>query len=273
MILQHPLFVSFLQRNDPIFKKHYSKNNIYQLGGTNKITTIYNGEEFKWFEQYENTWFLLNKKEEDCVSVSISSEDHIAFINNINADSIKCGTTILNNQGSHLFKIALQFIKENKKRFNIKFIKLTDTTFKTCSHQEKNNLRIFLTLLTGNTWYGKYGFLPENENKRRDYIYNQNIINTTRLNDIEFNKILESLKNHVKENKITKEQYKYIMDIYNILQPHNPRIHKFLKVIFNKEKFSFICNVFNLIYIKLVEILKIKLEYLIEPNVYIKQIN
>lgn len=269
----------YLLHTNPIFRKlilnKYKNvmsyiNTINQTGGTLKI--LYNNEIFKWHEIEENIWVLYDKDNNDCVSISIDNESKEAYINNINANTVKCGETILNNQGSHLFKITLQFIKENKTKFNINKIKLKDNAMKKCQNNQRINLRIFLTLLTGNTWYGKYGFRPDDLNDKKLYKYNKEIMNTTKLNDIDFNKILEKLLKYKNKKLITNEQYNYFIKVYNKIKDINPLVKELLFIIFRKDKYEFMCSVFNLIYNKLILLLKLKREYLNVSNVYILDI-
>lgn len=265
----------YLLHTNPIFRKlilnkyknvmnYINTNN--QTGGTLKI--LYNNEIFKWYEIEENIWVLYDKYNNDCVSISIDNDSKEVYINNINADTVKCGETILNNQGSHLFKITLQFIKENKTKFNINKIKLKDNAMKNCQNNERINLRIFLTLLTGNTWYGKYGFRPDNLNYRKLYKNNKEIMNTIKLNDVDFNKILEKLLKYKNKNLITNQQYNYFIKVYNKIKDINPLVKELLFIIFRKDKYEFMCSVFNLIYNKLILLLKLKREYLDVSNVY-----
>ncbi len=107
------LYKSFQLRNNPIIhknilKKYGSIKNYYynknQIGGNNNIIVNYNNENFIFEEFDENYWALRDANEYDCVTIGIDPEEKEAFINNINADTVKCGNTILTNQGSNLFR-------------------------------------------------------------------------------------------------------------------------------------------------------------------------
>ena len=72
----------------------------------------------------------------------------------------------------------------DKDRFNIDKIILTDNSIKKCGNKNII-LSTMLILLTGNTWYGKYGFRPYDNikdklNRRMNikYEHNQNIMET-----------------------------------------------------------------------------------------------
>ena len=275
----------YLLHNNQIFKKiilskyknikNYliDKKPIIQTGGSlNKITIKYNNEKFKWYEQEPDYWVLYDKEKYDCISISIDSESNESYINNINADIVKCGDTILTNQGSHLFKIGLIFLKENKKLFNINSIKLKDNAVKNCSDNKRINLGLFLTLLTGNTWYGNYGFRPIDKDYRKQYKHNKKIMEQIRLNDINFNKIIDKLLKYKTNNKITDVQYDYFMNSYNKLKDNNPLMKDILFVVFKKENYDLMCGVFNLIYEKLILLLKLKTKYLYNQCIYMLDI-
>jgi len=265
---------SYLIRNDSILKniilsKYKRLNNFYesiknqnQIGGSRQIKTIYNNEIFIWNENEPNWWSLNDKFDNDCVSITFAPERKESNINNINADTIKCGNTILNNQGSHLFKIALQFIKENKIKFNINKIFIKDNANKYCKNNVNIHLGIFLTLLTGHTWYGKYGFRPINTHYRLQYRQNRYIMYKVKLSDINFNIILKKIFEYKNNNSISLEQYDYFMKVYNKLKIINPLVKNLLYVIFRKDKYEFMCSVFDLIQDDLINLLNIKITHL-----------
>jgi len=83
--------------------------------------------------------------------------------------------------GSLLLKITLKMFKKYHKKLNIKHVILTDNSLKFCKDiNDSIKLSLMLTLLTGHTWYGKYGFRPfDIETYNYDNIlldnYNKNI--------------------------------------------------------------------------------------------------
>ncbi len=263
------LFNSYLLRVNPIIKniiinkykspliyQNYSKN---QFGGSNNIHIIYNNEKFI-FEEYEpNYWTLRSIDEYDCITIGIEPEKKEAFINNINSESIICGSTIFTNQGSHLLNIGLLFLRENKKQFNINKIILTDNALKTCPNNKRIQLGVFLTLLTGDTWYTKYGFRPIDKTQKENYRYNREIMNTKKLGDINFNIILNKLLLYKNKKDITEEQYNYFIKVYEKIKDKNILVKDLLKIIFRKEKYNLMCNVFNVIVDDFAFILKLKL--------------
>lgn len=248
------LFNSYLLRSNKIIeniilKKYKTPLNYYysQKGGAvNSVELVYNGETFKFEENEENYWTLYDRDNRECVVIGIDPSGHEAHINNINADTTKCGNTILTDQGSHLFKITLRFLKEHRTKFNINKITLKDNAEKLCpSSGEMIHLAEFLTLLTGHTWYGKYRFRPIDSYVRREYRQNRDIMDSARLKDIDFSVILRKLNKLKAEHFIRQDQYDYFMEVYTRLQDSNPLVKDLLQEIFNTTSYDFICSVFS----------------------------
>jgi hypothetical protein len=146
-------------RHNDFFKD--TKNNL--IGGGNKILSINYNDNIYNFEESEidDNHFILYSYEEnplDCVSIIISKEDKIAEIHGI-GNYEKCLQNSNTNIGSTLLKITIKMLKKYKDKLGINMITLTDNSIKNC---KKNNIILskMLILLTGDTWYGKYGFRP-----------------------------------------------------------------------------------------------------------------
>ena len=170
-------------RHNDFFKD--TKNNL--IGGGNKILSINYNDNIYNFEESEidDNHFILYSYEEnplDCVSIIISKEDKIAEIHGIFLQKQKynppfeieqssksqkngignyekCLQNSNTNIGSTLLKITIKMLKKYKDKLGINMITLTDNSIKSC---KKNNIILskMLILLTGDTWYGKYGFRP-----------------------------------------------------------------------------------------------------------------
>lgn len=153
--------VKILFKNSNLFKKNYvSLNNIQLIGGSKKLTIEYNLDKYKFKSSdiNEDYYVLYSKDEKECVSVIISKKDNIAEIHSIgNFDS--CLHTTNQNVGSTLLQLTIKMLKRYKDKFKIKMIILVDNSIKKCG---KKNIKfsIMKTLLTGDTWYGNYGFRP-----------------------------------------------------------------------------------------------------------------
>jgi hypothetical protein len=268
------IYKSYLLRTNPIIRKiiinKYKSplkfyNKIYQNGGSNEMKINYNNEIFTFYEFEENYWALRDINDNDCVTIGIDPIEKEAFINNINADTVKCGNTILTNQGSHLFKITLNFLIDNKDKFGINKIKLTDNAVKNCPNSKRINLGFFLTLLTGETWYGKYGFRPIDSDYKKHYRYNREIMNTVTINDINMNEIIEMLLN---KKEIKEKQYTYYIKIYNKYKKQNILVKDFLTKIFKKDIYDKMCNIFNYLHQVISQKLNLQINYLITGVVY-----
>lgn len=260
---------AYLLRTNPrlkkiILQKYQSPIAYYkaQFGGSiNKIIVKYNSETFEFHEYEDNYWSLSDRDNRDCVMVGINPESREAYISNINADTVRCGNTIMTNQGSHLFKITLKFLRENKERLHVSKILLTDNAAKSCPGQsDRINLATFLTLLTGHTWYGRSGFRPIERNRRKAYRHNHRIMSHTKLNDIDFNKVIRKLTKRRDRQRITVEQYNYFMEKFHQLKDSNPLVKDLLREIFNITRYDFICSVFDEIQPILVQLLGLQFQ-------------
>jgi hypothetical protein len=88
--------------------------------------------------------------------------------------------------GSDLLQIAFQIIDKIKDMYNIKTITLMDNSQKFCKEGKNIDLGLMLTLLTGDTWYGKYGFRPKEKLLADHYEKNKKIMKNKKLADIPY---------------------------------------------------------------------------------------
>jgi hypothetical protein len=129
LYLNNDFVKNYLQSKNITMKNLQSYLN--QKGGSiEEIKVNYNNEEFVFINTYGDlVYFLYSKdgKEDTCVSsktkvfnsiieskesivsITIDSENKVAYINNINGDTLKCGNTIMDNQGSHLLKAGVKY--------------------------------------------------------------------------------------------------------------------------------------------------------------------
>jgi hypothetical protein len=148
----------------------------------------------------------------------IDHKEGIANLHELNQD--EACYSIDNNQkityaltGSLLLKMAIKFIESVKDEYKLKFIQLTDNALKYCGYK-RINLSDMYMLLNGDTWYGKYGFIPiksidtksvvENKDYLNLYSKNKKIIDKTYVYHIENMEqyLLDSLrKNNININK------------------------------------------------------------------------
>jgi len=177
-----------------------------QIGGGKKLKVIYNDREYVFNEAMDKNYYILYSKDEfECVTIIIDLENKIAEIHGI-GNYRSCLDDINTNIGSTLLKITLKMIKKYKEKLDIKKILITDNSLKKCNNKNIK-LSVMLTLLTGNTWYGKYGFKPVDDTLIKYYDNNKKIMNTITLKDIDLIKYLKMTK---LDRKIIKNAKKFI---------------------------------------------------------------
>ena len=153
---------------------------------------------------------------EDCLLIQVNKKENMCHIQSINYDKSCMPQLKMNNNGSTLLKIALKLINTIKDRYKINKIQLTDNSKKNCNGWEIR-LGLMLTLLTGTTWYGKYGFYPKDKEYKSDFDENKKIIDKTMLSDVSQLKEL-IIKAHKKsESKL---------DLQSILRSYDKALDK-----------------------------------------------
>ena len=246
----------FLYFNTDYFKKTIYKNNNfysyrdlfidmvkpYQKGGN--VNIKYNNNNFTFENIYDNVYILSAiDRDDECISITIDIEEKIAIINNINADTLKCGESIMTNQGSHLLQIAIKFIKKIKDKYNIKKIELKDNAYINC-FDKRIELSNMLLFTKGYTFYSKYGFTPKDSNIKSRLNKILLLINKLKVKHINFKKIYDLTKNDNDFYKI-KEDFKNILN--NIDKYSEYKLVDYNKNIFNKKNcllFLIISNIY-----------------------------
>jgi len=238
--------LKILYRNSKILK-NISLKTLFNIkgGGNRKLKVEYNNHTYIFEEnEINDNYFTLSSMEGeglDCVIILISSKDNIAEIHSI-TNNKTCMANTNENIGSHLFKLTLKMIIKYSSKLNIKKICLGDMSIKKCgSYYIK--LSKMLILLTGHTWYGKYGFRPRDDNtnnidkhENKKYEKNVKIMDSLTISNINLVKYIKMTKNHnfIEKTKAT------IMNKPNMLLKNF--LKKFLK---DYDKF---CEYFNMFY-------------------------
>jgi hypothetical protein len=146
-----------------------------------------------------------------CLHIFTDTESKLAYIQNISyyPDCVSVGLERPGG-GGKLLRMCIQFLKDNKKKYNVKRIQLKDNSFYMCQQNgNKINFALMHTLLYGDTWYGRYGFRPyDHRNDIRDekltkkYETNKITITTTKTSDTNlYNLIFRVLKEKGSENE------------------------------------------------------------------------
>jgi hypothetical protein len=149
--------------------------------------------------------------------------------------------------GTDLLLIIIKFIESKKEKFQIKYITLVDTSIKYC-----NGINIslgdFKILISGDTWYGSYGFEPAtNETgkfkisdfEKENYINNKKILEKLTVSNSHINEIV---KDFIINNKHSKKVISSLENLLlNLSKNPDELLSKFLENYFTKEYFSKRC--------------------------------
>ncbi len=257
-----------------------NKNANEQLGGLVKRFT-YEGTSiaFHYFKDDDRVIFNVyrenNENKYACIILFIFPETHIAYIENISyhptcmpslmakgggtLDSNECNEfesgieaneAKLNESSTFLLQATVAFVEHNKKLFDVNKIQLQDNSFKYCKKAKCNiNMALLSTFTTGDTWYGKYGFIPydhindvRDENKSKAYLKNKKIMASVTVSKSNIEKhIRRSLKKLNMEDSI--EDLGGLFANYSNT-PISTFLHSFVK------QFDSTCIIFNEFYEK-----------------------
>jgi hypothetical protein len=198
---------NILIRNSDLLKKNkinfIKLFNNYQTGGGKDLSVSYNDKKYIFIksEDIDDHYVLFSKDVDECVYIIISQEDKTAEIHGIGESQTKfdlgserttrlltllksapqgkagsyssCLQETNQNVGSTLLKITLKLLKKYKEKFQIKMVILTDNSVKKC-YEVDIKLSIMMTLLTGDTWYGrccKNNTCPKHKNSKNSCLY------------------------------------------------------------------------------------------------------
>jgi hypothetical protein len=197
--------LKILYRNSNILK-NISLKTLFNIkgGGDRKLKVEYNNHIYIFEEnEINDEYFTLSSTEDnglDCVIILISINEKIAEIHSI-TNSKDCLVNTNENVGSHLLKLTIKMIKKYALKLNINKISLGDVSKKKCG---SNYIKLakMLILLTGHTWYGKYGFRPRDnitnnidKYQNKKYEKNVKIMDLITISDINLIKYIKMTKN------------------------------------------------------------------------------
>lgn len=179
---------------------------INQIGGGKKLKIQYNDNKYIFEEVMDKDHYILYSKDEfECVIIIIEKNDKVAEIHGIGNNKL-CLKETNTNIGSTLLKITLKMLKKYKDKLDIKKILLTDNSLKKCNNKNIK-LAVMTSLLTGDTWYGKYGFRPYDDTLIQYYENNKKIMNTITLKNIN---LIKYLKMTLLDENIIEKSKKFI---------------------------------------------------------------
>lgn len=238
---------NLLRKNKINLKKLFDDD---QIGGGKKLTINYENHQYIFKESSINNHYILKTQDDDeCIYIIISQDDNVAEIHGL-GNYKSCLQETNQNVGSTLLKITLKLLKKYKDRFNIKMVILTDNSVKKCN---KNDIKLglMLTMLTGDTWYGKYGFRPIkikdntyifDEFEYKKYEQNKQIMLTIKITDINLLKYIKLTNNQRLINateKIIKSNPTMLLKdfLFNLLRDYDKTceyFNMFYESLFNK---------------------------------------
>lgn len=264
--IKHPIKTCFqlLKEDDRTLYNFFDKNrNKIMKGGKKKIYKYGDREFIFYISKNEDITNIsihrISDKNQDCLLILIS--DREAIIHNISyyPDCINTGLEYPGG-GTILLKTALQFLRDNKKKYNIKKILLKDNSSLWCEEaKEKINLSSLYMLIWGETWYGKYGFKPYDTNSNKEdedmiakYRINQHIVEKTYIKETNIKKILEqTIKKYNLEKYVSLKKMMDICDKYM-----EKTIMTFFRHLMDSRLYKNTCVLFFYSYKKIMDSLK-----------------
>lgn len=198
-----------LYTEDFNFFMNYRKKNkhIMKGGGDNHFYYMFKDYKFKIFyysDKDRYTFSIHNNDNEDdstCLLLFIPMKENYVYVHTISVHE-KCVSNNISKTkiGTLLFQCMLDFIDNKlKNKFKLKYIQIKDNSQFYCKVTKKNiNFSSLYMLSRGETWYGKYGFKPFDDNeltihKRnyKNYKKNQKIVENTKIKDTNIGKYMK----------------------------------------------------------------------------------
>ena len=234
--IRHPTKypAKLLFENYNFYKKFYENSNRrLQIGGSKYKDYNYNDCTIRVYTRKEDDRYVYavhdkdNEDTQECILIFITKNEKdipFAYIENISAydNCYKCAS-MKTKTGTFLLTFMLNLIKNKlKDKYKLKYIQLRDNSLYYCKSNNKHiKFSAFYMLTRGDTWYGKYGFVPYDEIKNDKniinslkYKKNNKLVSETKLNQVNAAKLiynamkkLEILKksSHEKITKLVKD--------------------------------------------------------------------
>lgn len=236
------------------------KEFVIKFNSINYVFNTYHDNESVYYKLYQQNNKNIVKHE--CIFIIINKTNNTSELHNISYDE-KCmpHAEMKDKKGGTLIKIALKLINKIKDNYQIKYVQLSDNSVKYCKNKHQIDLSMMMTLITGTTWYGKYGFIPKNKNLQIIFKRNKIVMDNLYLKDV------KNMEKYIiygwKKSKSTLPISK-ILDNYKYALNKNYKLKEFLsKFLLDYDN---TCDIFYYFYEKIFE--EIGLTY-IGKNVYI----
>lgn len=183
---------------------------------------------FNTYHDSESIYYKLyqSNSDQECIFVIVDKKNKICEIHNISYNDKCLPKAIMNDKkGSSLLLITLKLIDKIKNHYNLKYIQLSDNSMKFCDNKHKIILPIMMTLISGTTWYAKYGFIPKDKFYRKLFEENKNIMDKIYLKDISDMTKYISYGHYKSKSKIDINK---LLDNYNYALSKNYKLTEFL---------------------------------------------
>lgn len=258
-------YASYLYKTEKfnIFSKMCQNSlNKNQIGGS-KITIKYEGIDFEFSKYKDDDYTMISLYTQnnniDCITIRIDKKEKHAIILGIGYFPM-CFTNKQikhfkgKTSGTLLLKLTLKLLDEMKDHYGYNKITLQDNSYKPC-HNYTLELSTMSILMYGETWYGKYGFLPahdDNVDKQavKDYEKNKKIMDNTKMQDFpKLKEYIEKSFENVDGADDFLEKKESILKLYNKYYQKNELIKDFVKKFL--EKYDKSCLLFYTFYKKL----------------------
>jgi hypothetical protein len=128
---------------------------------TENFSFTYNFQDvsFIWRTSFEDDEFTL-ELDEDCTTITFNKEKNIMKMSSLFFDHPVTFCTFY-NPSKQWGSIVINMVVQMGKYVGVDYITLEDASTKiTCGSTIIQNFPMYRVLTTGNTWYGKFGFIP-----------------------------------------------------------------------------------------------------------------
>lgn len=239
------------------FDNYYRKNNIKiniteQIGG-GTLKFKYKDEEIK-FKKYIDKdndidiYLHTLDNKENCIVITIINNSKIGYIKTINSNFGKClNGNKLDNNGITYIKICIELLKKYKNEFKINKIILSDDAEFYCDKITTIKLSNLIFLQYGDSFYGRFGFIPDKKSDRGNYKSNKKKLNKIKTKDLNLKILLDNYKNKINNDLIIKLNKKYIKYLNKNIKRWFNKISRIL----SKENCNLLFYLVEIIFIEL----------------------
>ena len=201
----------------------------YQKGGGYNVMYMNSNIKFNKIIDEDRLIIYLStiNKDDNCIMIIIDKDSKTAYIEGITNNKYNnCFTTPELNNGKVIMEITIKMLKKYQNKLNINNIMLKDNSFIQCSDKVKIWLANLSFLQYNDTFYGRFGFRPLDDDINTKYFENQEILKKSIVKSIDIENIIKKYKNNLNDllkDKIIKNYNKYndcnIVDWFNKFSP------------------------------------------------------